>query len=134
MEILVEKRDGKLFEAQIREHTVSFDIPTRSGGTNTAPNPLDTMVASFGACVGLYAAKACDELGLSAEGMKVRVDFVMGSNPMRVSRMNATVELSQNVTKAQEEKILQYANDCTIENTLLNKPEINVSLNIDPSN
>ena len=126
MKIVVQKREGMRFEAQIRNHVVPFDTRSRTGGANTAANPLDTMVASLGACVGMYAAIACKELGLSAEGMKVRVDFVMAPDPMRVSRMNIAIELTQPLTNAQQVKILEYANACTIENTLLNPPEITV--------
>ncbi|TAN45631.1 MAG: OsmC family peroxiredoxin [Nitrospirae bacterium] len=61
-------------ETKVREHTVKSDYAEAAGGTDLAPNPIELLLAAFGACVEAAFYEFAEHEGLSVKGLSVDVE------------------------------------------------------------
>ena len=97
-------------EARIREFGPTLsDEPTGLGGTDTAPNPVEQLLAALGNCLAVgYAANASVE-GIELESVSIRLSgdidlhTVLGLRPGHAgfSKIVASVDLSSDATPEQ---------------------------------
>lgn len=65
--------EGFLTEASIRQFGLRVDEPESLGGTDTAPNPVELVLAALGTCQEIVYATYARLLGIPLEGVSVRV-------------------------------------------------------------
>ena len=65
--------DGFLTEATVRQFTFRVDEPESLGGTDTAPNPVEYVLAALGTCQEIVYATYARILDIPLEGVAVRV-------------------------------------------------------------
>jgi putative redox protein len=119
---------GLRFSTSVRQHTVWVDQPSRAGGSDTAPTPLELLSVSLASCIALYAQRFCEERGLEAEGMSVEVKPVWREDPGRISRFDVTLHVPESVPARYREALEEVARGCPVHHTLTLAPEINVQL------
>lgn len=65
--------DGFLTEASVRQFTFHVDEPESLGGTDTAANPVEYVLAALGTCQEIVYATYARILGIPLESLTVRV-------------------------------------------------------------
>jgi uncharacterized OsmC-like protein len=116
------------FSIDIRGHVVTVDQPVQDGGTDTAPTPTELFVAGLAACVAFYARRFLARHGLPEDGLQVSADFEMGSRPARVARIDLRIGLDAELPEDKRQALLAVASHCTVHNTLVQAPDVSVTL------
>lgn len=65
--------NGLQCEAVIRDFTVNIDEPEHLGGTNTAPNPVEMLLAALGACQEIMYSAYAAMMDIHLHEVKVNV-------------------------------------------------------------
>jgi putative redox protein len=63
--------DGLNSAVAIRQFSVGFDEPTGLGGADTAPNPVEYILAALGSCQEITYRLYADALGIPLNGVSV---------------------------------------------------------------
>lgn len=65
--------EGFRTEAHVRQFTFGIDEPAALGGTDTAPNPVEMVLAALGTCQEIVYATHARILGIPLDSVSVRV-------------------------------------------------------------
>ncbi|MGC8778321.1 MAG: OsmC family protein [Candidatus Caldatribacteriaceae bacterium] len=65
---------GLRVESQIRQFNVAFDEPPSLGGQDSAPNPVEGLLASLVGCLGIVTVVVAREKNLPVEGVDIEVE------------------------------------------------------------
>lgn len=68
------QQEGLRSAVQVRGFEVPVDEPTALGGTDTAPNPVEYVLAALAACQEITYRLYADALGIPLDGVAVRID------------------------------------------------------------
>jgi len=63
---------GLQVRAQVRQFTMNFDEPPSLGGQDSAPNPVEGLLASLVGCLGIVTVVVAREKNLPVEGVDPR--------------------------------------------------------------
>jgi putative redox protein len=126
--LTVRHLDGDRFAVEIRGHTVIVDQPVDAGGQDTAPTPTELFIAGLASCVAFYARRYLDRHNLSAEGLGVTTEFVMGGKPNRVTDITVRITPPEGLPAERRDAFLAVASHCTVHNTLTEAPQIRITL------
>jgi len=116
------------FTARCRGHEIVSDQPVDDEGEDTGMTPVELLASSLGCCMGVYAKTFCDRHKIPSEDMKIDLDWRMAKNPSRIGEVNARIILKQHVDPDLEHGIIRMVKHCTVHNTLMNSPKIEVSI------
>jgi uncharacterized OsmC-like protein len=119
---------GDRFGIAVRGHRLTVDQPLEAGGEDTAPTPTELLVASLASCVAFYARRHLARHGLPTDGLAVDASYEMGSRPARVARVDLAVRVPDGVPEARLAPLLAVARHCTVHNTLVAGPEVDITL------
>ena len=128
MEVKVERLGKMSFTVQARNHLVLSDQPKANGGSDTGMTPPELFLAALGTCVGYYVAQCFDTRMLKYEGLEVRVQGEILSNPGRIGKIAIEIHVPVDLKPDRLEVLLRTVNHCTIHNTLTHPPEIDVRI------
>lgn len=117
---------GDRFTVEIREHSLHVDQPVSLGGEDSAPTPTELFVAGLVSCVAFYARRYLARHSLPEEGLAVTGEFSIGSRPARVDTLRLQITLPQGVPADRREPLLKVASHCTVHNTLLEPPHVEI--------
>jgi len=119
---------GDRFTASARGHLIEVDQPEADGGEDTAPTPTELLVASLATCVAFYARRYLKRHDLPTDGLAVEVDWDLVKNPARLGPVTVRLTVPEGVPDDRREPLLKMASHCTVHNTLVQAPEIDISL------
>ena len=76
--IITMKMEGEadthaLTKMEVRDLSISTDEPVERGGTNTAPSPTETMLASLIGCTNVITQKIATKHGIDVLRLKIGV-------------------------------------------------------------
>jgi putative redox protein len=114
---------GDKLRIRVRGHELYTDQPWEDGGEDAAPTPTELFIASLAACVTFYAERFLRRNELSTDGLEVACDWTWASSPTRVGGISITVE-APGLTPARQEAFRRVIDHCTIHNTLLQPPKV----------
>ncbi len=98
-----------------RDKTVSYDVD------GSLPNPLEAAYAALAGCAGVYAMKACKELGIPYAGIGIDLKpVVRPANPSLPARIVTTVAFPAHVGREQREAILESIGKCAVKELIRN--------------
>lgn len=66
--------DGLRSVGQVRQFTIPADEPAALGGTDTAPNPVEYVLAALASCQEITYRIYADGLGIPLDGVSVQVE------------------------------------------------------------
>lgn len=66
--------DGVNSEVSVRQFTVGVDEPESLGGSDTAPNPVEYILAALGSCQEITYRLYADALGIPVDSVSVKLD------------------------------------------------------------
>jgi uncharacterized OsmC-like protein len=132
--------EGSKTETKIRDFKISIDEPLEFKGTNTAPNPVELLLAALGGCVILAYRGYAKKFGLNIEDLVVNLEGDMipggwldeqGRERRGFKQIRYEVQIK---TEAPEEKVHQLhelvEKKCPVYDILINKTEIKSKINI----
>ncbi|WP_217915488.1 OsmC family protein [Miltoncostaea marina] len=67
-------REGLHCEARARDHRVDFDEPAELAGTDLGPNPVEMVLAAFGACQAITYRVWAARLGLRLDDVRFELE------------------------------------------------------------
>lgn len=67
-------KGGFACESKIRDHTVHMNEPAALGGTDTAPNMVENVLAAYGSCLTVGYALNAALRGITIKDLKVEVE------------------------------------------------------------
>jgi uncharacterized OsmC-like protein len=111
------------------------DEPLSVGGTDSAPDPYDYLLASLGACtsmtVGLYARKRkwpLEEVIVSLWHARIHASDCADCETKHgmLHRIDLEIELTGSLAAEQRAKLLEIAHKCPIHTTLKSEIDIRV--------
>jgi ribosomal protein S12 methylthiotransferase accessory factor len=129
MSLTLEHQEDVCFSARFGEHEVTIDLPQSHGGQGRGMAPPQLFVAALGGCAGVYVADYCDSQGIDYRGMRLNVDWGYDDRPRRISSVRIRVELpDQALTPAQLQGMLDTVHQCTLHNTLAQRPQLDAEV------
>lgn len=88
-------------------------------------NPLEAFYACLAACAGVFAKKACKELGLSPEGISIDCKpFAGAGGPLTLSRYRTEVHFPAHFTAEQKRVIIDSINACAVKEIVKDGPNV----------
>lgn len=103
-------KGGFSCESRIREHGLLLDEPEALGGTNTAPNMVEAVLAAYGSCLTVGYTLNAAVRGIEVRSLKVDVEghidlagfFGLSQDvPAGFTSINTTVHLDADATPEQ---------------------------------
>ena len=128
MEVHVAQLEGVRFSIRARTHTIIRDQPKENNGTDTGMTPPEFLLASLGSCAAFYAAEYLRTRNLASGGVSVSVTAEKLRVPARLGNFQIRVSSPVDLTPEQHEGLMRSIEHCLVKNTLLNSPQINISL------
>jgi putative redox protein len=105
---------------------IHVDEPVSAGGMGSGPQPTDLLLASLASCFTLALVHSVNKLGLTADGIDVKVTGTYDGP--RFSDLRIAVRLV-GVDPEARQRLLQTADRvCYVTNTLRNPPKITVEV------
>lgn len=126
MNLTVTYRGGTRFDVTSGGHTVTVDQPRDEGGADAGMSPVELFVGSLAACVGYFASRFCARHGIPAEGLAIDVEWSTAERPHRVGAVALRLRLPVAVTPEQEERLLKVVHGCTVHQSLLVPPTVEI--------
>ncbi|MFY1649856.1 OsmC family protein [Solwaraspora sp. WMMB762] len=121
--------DGERYAVQVRGHQIMVDQPVSGGGSDSAPTPVELFVAALASCVAYYAGRYLIRHGLSRDGLAVGARYVMAADrPARVAAVRIELSVPDGLPAGRRAALLAVAAHCTVHNTLLDPPEVEIEL------
>lgn len=118
---------GDQFSVAVRGHVIVVDQPVGDGGTDSAPTPVELLVASLASCVGHYAHRYLQRHGLPTEALGVSAEWELATSPNRVGAVRLELAIPPGVPADRRAALLAVASHCTVHNTLTSTPDITVT-------
>ena len=128
MEVHITQLEGVKFSVQARTHTVICDQPQDNGGADTGMTPPEFLLASLGSCAAFYAAEYLRTRKLASSGVAVSVTAEKLKGPARLGNFRIRVDSPVSLTPEQRDGLTRSVELCLVKNTLLNPPQIEVTL------
>jgi uncharacterized OsmC-like protein len=133
MEVHITQVEGVKFSVQARTHTIICDQPQENGGTDAGMTPPEFLLASLGACAAFYAAEYLRTRNLAHSSLSVSVTAEKLKGPARLGEFRIRINSPVCLTTEQREGLMRSVEHCLVKNTLLNPPQIEVSLDVPSS-
>ncbi|MGC8805615.1 MAG: OsmC family protein [Candidatus Ratteibacteria bacterium] len=115
------------FEAKIRKHSMTVDLTPDLQGTDEGPMPPELLVLSLASCMGYYALFYCTKHRIPVDGLQIDASFEKAKNPDRISKIDVKISIP-NLPKEHQKGVMEAVDGCIVKQTLMHKPEINVSI------
>lgn len=126
--VKIKYEGGIRFTASARGHEILVDQPVAKGGTDQGMTPPELLVASFGACIGVYVTRYLNQVGLNAEGISIEVDYETAEDPLRIRQLHARVTVPAGIPEARRAAVHRVAEKCLIHQTLCYTPAVTIDL------
>jgi putative redox protein len=94
------------------------EAPKDNGGEGKSFSPTDLVAAAYGSCVMTTIAIVAERSGLSVEGMHMRVEKHMQSEPRRIGNIPLTVHMPKALSEQDRQKLERAGLACPVHKSL----------------
>ena len=94
------------------------EAPRDNGGEGNSFSPTDLVAAAFGSCVVTTIAIVAERNGFNVDGMHMRVEKHMQSDPRRVGQMPLVVHLPSRLADEERRKLEAAGRACPVHKSL----------------
>ena len=122
MELTVSLNGGKCVSAQVGNHIIKTDQPTRHGGEDSAPAPFELFMASIGCCAGFFVQEYCASKGVSTEGISISLKTQKNEHG-EISGFITCINIPNNLPNKYHSILKNVAKQCTVKKAIMNGPE-----------
>jgi uncharacterized OsmC-like protein len=123
------------FEGKVRQFGITVDEPEDFGGKDTAPTPVEYILAGYAGCLNVVINLIAKEMGILMYSLEIDIsgeinpDKLMGiSNKERAGfkSLNVYLNIKSNASPKDLQKLLaQVKERCPVNDNLLNTTPIN---------
>ncbi len=126
---------GAAYAITVRGHGLSVDQPLGSGGTDTAPTPVELFVASVASSVALGAGEFLRQRGIDQDELKVHASFRMTGTDRggRVESIHLRVTVPRELPARHAPELRVAMAECAVPQSLHEPPEVDIEINDYPS-
>jgi putative redox protein len=137
--VVVAESPGFKFRQSIAagSHPLTADEPKSVGGDDSGPTPYDLLLAGLGACTSMTIRMYAGHKGIALEGVRVELkhDKVHADDckecergASKIDRITRRIFLDGDLTRQQQDKILEIADKCPVHRTLHSKIRVETDL------
>jgi uncharacterized OsmC-like protein len=109
------------------KHQVSYSVD------GSLMNPLEAFYATLAGCAAVYAKKACKELGISAEGIRIDSKPFAGSKgPLTLAKFKTEVIFPEAFSEEQRAKVLDAIKHCAVKEIVVGGADIDFNVTEKP--
>lgn len=109
MDIVIDFPGGSRVDAHFGPLTIKTDQPAKDGGSDSAPTPFDTFLASIGACVGIYVLGFCRQCGLPTDNIRLVQRMEVDSTTGLTSKLLMDIHLPPGFPEKYREAVIRSA-------------------------
>ena len=110
-------------------NSIITDAPTDNNGNGEAFSPTDLVATALGSCILTIMGIKAKDAEIDMDGAEVEITKVMASNPRRISKIIATIQMPQKDYSTRDKKILEKAaHHCPVFNSL--SPDLEEEINL----
>lgn len=105
------------------KHQVSYSVD------GSLMNPLEAFYATLAGCAAVYVKKACKELGISAQG--IRIDskpFAGPKGPLTLAKFKTEVTFPGTFSEEQRAKVLDAIKHCAVKEVVAGGTDVEFSV------
>jgi uncharacterized OsmC-like protein len=114
---------GSRIDVTGKHHSIAYATD------GSLPNPLEATYAAMAGCAGVYAKKACRELGIDDTGIAISLKVVgRPEKPLLPARLVTAVEFPGRINHEQRAAILASINKCAVKALIEHGAEIDFSV------
>jgi putative redox protein len=123
----VEVSNSGDYSFRVNSGDYQFSVDTKG---EKGVRPSDTLLASLGACVGVYIRKYAEGAKLSIPGFKINVQAEFSKeSPICFKKIEIAINLEGAVLEERRLKsMLEFVKKCPVHNTLKNNPEVEIKI------
>jgi uncharacterized OsmC-like protein len=120
----IKNSHGYAFEVKSKDYT--FAINPKGDGIS----PSATLLASIGACIGVYVRKYVEGAKIELNEFKITVEAEFSKEkPVCFRNINVSIDLGNNQLEEKRKKVLlMFVKNCPIHNTLKINPDIDIKI------
>jgi putative redox protein len=97
---------------------IETDAPKDNHGRGEAFSPTDLMAASLGVCMLTVMGIQADQKGWNMEGSKVHLIKEMVTNPRRIGKLTAHLEMPAHLNEEARNHLEKTASSCPVKQSL----------------
>jgi putative redox protein len=94
------------------------EAPKDNGGEGKSFSPTDLVAAAYGSCVMTTIAIVAERSGISVEGMHMRVEKHMQSEPRRIGNIPLEVHMPRALAEHERQKLERAGLACPVHKSL----------------
>jgi putative redox protein len=113
--------DGLAVDAEIGDHRLRLDEPIGLGGTDTGPEPPETLLAALGACEAITMKMYARRKGWPLGDVRVRLS---GATVAGVYVIRRRLEIDGDLDDAQRARLREIAGRCPVHRILDNEVRV----------
>ena len=133
---VVEYLGGMRFSGRgASEHDVLMDAATTSGGQDSAPRPVEVLLASLGGCTGMDVVSILRKMKTEPRALRIEIDDERAAEyPKVITRLHLIYVVEGDVPRENAEKAVKLSLDkyCPIVNTLSGVAKVSSEVRILP--
>ncbi len=137
----IKLQQGLQVEVTSGKHKFMLDEPPQLGGTDTGMNPVEALLGSLGACMGIVAKSFAQMHKIDLQDLKIELegdldpDGFMGTNKeakIGFSKIRINIDIKSNSSEEDIEKFVTFVeNSCPVCDTIMNSPEITTNFTVE---
>lgn len=105
----VQLQNGPQIAVVGRKHTITY------ANDGSLPNPLEATYAALAGCAGVYAKKACRELGIDDAGIEIELKVVaQPERPLLPSRIVTQLAFPERFSAEQKQAVIGSIEKCAV--------------------
>ena len=125
--------DGKRrVTAHVGGHQIHTDQPVSNGGENSAPSPFDLVLASLGACAGIFVQGFCATRGIDTSGIRI-YEWPRYDARGILKSVEMAIDLPTGFPVRCHEPLLRVVEQCSVKRAIAAKPEFLVRISATPA-
>lgn len=102
-------------------HFIYSDEPADVGGTDEGMTPAALLLASLGSCTAITIRMYADRKGIALELIKIHLSIENKEEALsKDTRITRKIELTGNMTAAEQQRLIEIGNLCPIHKILSN--------------
>ena len=113
-------------EAKMRNHFVVIDEPTKAGGGDTGPTPVELLLTAIGSCVSITLRMYAERKGWDLGKIKVIVSQKEELTKEGVKKsLEENISFEKEITKEQKIKLIEIAGKCPVAKMVKGETTVN---------
>ncbi len=112
-----------LFKVKSKDY--EFLVDTKGKGVT----PPDALLASLGACIGVYLRKYVEGAGIDLKGFTINVKAEFSKDPVCFRTIDVEIDLKGfKIEERRTKAMVAFLKNCPMHNTLKTNPDINIQI------